>query len=167
MPYEICPDCQATVPQVVNGAQHAYIGASPGCWDIFSQVMAREYENVAYAVAHRMTVDAYMVQHPGQPSPQSIQSVCVHLMGLYWVLDAGWATTKARTGLGLATEIIEFKWLDPPERLGNITIMDIFAAQDAEEHNHQVKRWARCAWEAWQPYHDVIKMWSEEVEAKL
>ena len=37
--------------------------------------------------AHQLTVDAYAIQHPGKPSAQSIQSVCVHLISLYASLE--------------------------------------------------------------------------------
>jgi hypothetical protein len=41
-----------------------------------------------------MLIDAYAVQHPGQPSPQAIQSVVVHLLTLYGVFVAGVAIDK-------------------------------------------------------------------------
>jgi hypothetical protein len=56
--------------------------SSPGCWQIYGEVLAREYSDAAFRSIHRLTVDSYAVQHPGQPTAQSIQSVCVHLKGM-------------------------------------------------------------------------------------
>ena len=73
-----CAGCGALVP-VTDGPTHPYIGASPGCWAIYGEVLAREYGEYAYPPVHRLTVDAYAAQHPGVPSRRSIQSVAIHL----------------------------------------------------------------------------------------
>ena len=73
-----CIGCGALVPQQ-DGPTHRYMESSPGCWAIYCEVLAQEYSDIAFATAHRLTVDAYAVQHPGTPSPQSIQSIGVHL----------------------------------------------------------------------------------------
>ena len=67
----ICPGCGARVRDF-DGATHAYIGAVAGCWELFGEVLAREYEQPAYFAVHHLTVDAYAVQHPGTPSPRTI-----------------------------------------------------------------------------------------------
>ena len=61
--------------------------SSPSCWAAYGEVLAREYNDPAFMAAHRLTVDAYAVQHPGRPSPQSIQSVALHLISLCLVLE--------------------------------------------------------------------------------
>ena len=66
--FELCPGCGLSLP-VVEGPTHPYIGASPSCWALFGQVIAREYGAPAYMKAHQTTVDAYAVQHPGRPGP--------------------------------------------------------------------------------------------------
>ncbi|MFP4324147.1 MAG: DUF5946 family protein [Anaerolineales bacterium] len=38
-----------------------------GCWALFSDVLARDYMRL-----HHHTVDTYTMQHPGQPTPQTI-----------------------------------------------------------------------------------------------
>jgi hypothetical protein len=70
-----------------DGPVHRYMESSPGCWAAFGEVLAREYSDFNYARMHRLTVDSYAVQHPGQPSPQSIQSVALHLISLSLVLQ--------------------------------------------------------------------------------
>ena len=79
--FEACFGCGALVPKK-NGPTHQYIGASPGCWEIFGEVLAKEYEEYDYPPVHRLTVDAYAAQHPGTPSKKSIQSVAIHVIGL-------------------------------------------------------------------------------------
>ena len=78
-----------------SGPTHRYMESLPGCWAIYGEVLAREYSDLAYAAVHRLTVDAYAVQHPGQPSPQSIQSVGVHLLRLCLILEHGFSAAAA------------------------------------------------------------------------
>ena len=84
----LCPDCGALTPDV-DGPTHPYVGASVGCWAMYGEVLAKEYGEYRYPSVHRLTVDAYSVQHPGTPSRRSIQSVAVHLVSLYLVLERG------------------------------------------------------------------------------
>ncbi|MDH3581190.1 MAG: DUF5946 family protein [Hyphomicrobiales bacterium] len=83
-----CPDCGANVP-VSDGPTHAYLGASAGCWAVFGEVLAKEFEDQRFFAVHQFTVDAYAAQHPGKPERRSIQSVAVHLAGLHLALDLG------------------------------------------------------------------------------
>ena len=66
----------------MEGPTHRYMQSTPGCWAAFGRVLAREYEDQRYFEVHRLTVDAYAVQHPGIPGRQSIQSVAFHLVRL-------------------------------------------------------------------------------------
>ena len=69
-PIKACFSCGAQVPDV-EGPTHRYMLSSPGCWAVFGEVLAREYSNALYMKNHRLTVDAYAVQHPGKPSRQA------------------------------------------------------------------------------------------------
>lgn len=44
---EKCDDCGVTLP-AVEGPTHAYLGASPACWALYGEVLAREYSDPAY-----------------------------------------------------------------------------------------------------------------------
>ncbi len=95
-----CHGCGALVKDLPGGP-HKYIGASAGCWGVFGEVLAREYGEFAYPdPTHRLTVDTYAVQHPGKPGRQAIQSVNVHLMGLYLVLEQGLNGPQATRAIG-------------------------------------------------------------------
>lgn len=85
MDVERCPGCGVELPAFA-GPVHRYMESSPSCWVAYGEVLARECSDPALMAAHRLTVDAYAVQHPGRPSPQSIQSVALHLISLCVVL---------------------------------------------------------------------------------
>ena len=131
---ERCIGCGALVP-AIDGPTHPYIGASPGCWQVYGEVLAREYGEYAYPPVHRLTVDAYAVQHPGNPGRRSSQSVAVHLMSLCLVLERGVepaaATQAIRRHLSGRRE---FPWLSPPSTPGNITVLDVRDAPHLADH---------------------------------
>lgn len=153
-----CPGCQALVPDIV-GPTHPYIGASAGCWAIYGEILAREYSDAAYWAAHRLSVDAYAVQHPGAPGPQAIRSVAVHLVSLFLFLEQDLPapeTTRAMSWVpGLA-----LRWLEPPSSPGELTVLDVRAAADANQHVERVLGWASSVWEAWADHHLTVKDWA-------
>lgn len=156
-----CSGCGALVADV-DGPMHKYIGASPGCWAIFGEVLAKEYTDFArYAPIHRLTVDVYAAQHPGAPSRQSIQSVAVHLVGLCVVLERGLDFAQATDAIRQTLKRrAEFVWLDPPAPSDWLTILDVAGAQDLAGHESVVRRWAESVWEAWSPHHATVRRWA-------
>jgi hypothetical protein len=138
--------------------------SSPGCWAIFGEVLAREYSDYRYGRNHCLTVDAYAVQHPGLPSPKTIQSVVVHLAGLYLVLEAEMPLAKSTTFMQqLTMHKSMFTWLEPPKDMGLVTVYDIWTAEDAATHLKAVKQWAVSAWAAWEMHHQQIEDWVQIV----
>jgi hypothetical protein len=138
--------------------------SAPGCWAAYGEILAREYGDPAFAGLHRLTVDSYAVQHPGRPSPQSIQSVGLHLMSLALVLEHGVTMQEATDALQRASRgkaILE--WLEPPEHRGAITVLDIRAADTPEKHQKRVRDWAGEAWAAWSPHRERIESWIREL----
>jgi hypothetical protein len=127
---------------------------------VYGEVLAREYSDPAYAVAHRQTVDAFAVQHPGRPSPQSIQSVGVHLVRLCLILEHGFSDAAA----GGAMEVIArrkamLRWLTPPASMGAITTVDVWRTSGPHEHTKAVGDWALSAWQAWAEHHEQVRRW--------
>ena len=109
---------------------------------------------------HRLTVDAYAVQHPGRPSPKSKQSVAVHLMRLHLILELGFdddAAAKAMPRLARQTHCLH--WLEPPPSLGNKTVVDVWNTTNAHQHTEAAREWARSAWQAWAPHYVQILQW--------
>jgi len=132
--------------------------SSPACWAAYGEVLAREYSDPAYYRVHRFSVDSYAVQHPGRPSSQAIQSVNLHLIRLCCLLEKSLPMEKANDLMQAATEQKErYVWLTPPASLGEVTVKEVHAALDVEEHLAAVIRWADSAWRAWTPHHQTVR----------
>ncbi len=139
---------------------HRYLESSPGCWAVYGEVLAREYQQPAYFQAHKLTVDAYAVQHPGQPSPQSIQSVAVHLIRLCLLLERGLDMERANAAMLSATsQKTKYHWLPPPGSRGEITAADVHRTASAAEHIARVRAWAASAWTAWSEHYGTVHSW--------
>lgn len=153
-----CPGCGAVAPDVAGGETHRYMLASTGCWARFGDILAREYQNPALMHIHPLTVDAYAVQHPGAPGPQSTQSVNVHLASLYahfqqQVPLQSLADVRRRVVTAKST----FRWLSPPPHAHTVTVNDVWPIQSEEGHVAAVRRWASAAFAHWRDYHDEIQ----------
>ncbi len=48
-----------------NPIPHPYIGAIAECWDVYGDILNKEFSDPAYFKVHRTTVDAYGAQHIG------------------------------------------------------------------------------------------------------
>lgn len=154
-----CMGCGASFDDI-EGPVHRYMESSPGCWAVYGEVLAREYSDPTYYEVHRLSVDAYAVQHPGSPSRQSIQSVGVHLIRLCLFLEHGLSAEDANDAMLEAAKLKHtFTWLEPPESLGSITVADVARARTAAEHKQAVRAWAQSAWDAWSSHHDTIRSW--------
>ena len=139
---------------------HRYMESSPGCWAVYGEVLAREYGQPAFFRMHKFTVDAYAVQHPGQPSPQSIQSVAVHLSRLCLMLERGTTADAATATMqNIARRKDGFRWLEPPPSRGAVTVADVHRAASPDEHAARVRAWAASAWEAWSAHHGTVRGW--------
>jgi hypothetical protein len=159
MPESACPGCGVELP-VHEGPVHRYMASSPACWAKYGELLTREYSDPAYFRAHRLTVDSYAVQHPGQPSPQSIQSVAVHLMALHVILELGFDDDRARTLLRTAADHGRFVWLEPPTVRPVATVLHPLAADSAEAHAVAVREWALAAWATWHDHQERIRAWA-------
>ena len=139
-----CPGCGALFPPH-DGPTHRDLGASAGCWALFSwsvvsgrtdvtELLARSRipENRAPIPARSdspsiepLWGDAYGVQHHGGSSPQAIQSVAVHLLDLHAIISRkttrpGWAIERA-----LRTRPV-FQKLAPPALGSALTFRHLF-----------------------------------------
>jgi len=158
-----CVGCGALVPDI-EGPTHEYMESAPGCWHAYGEILAREYGDPEYWAVHRLTVDTYAVQHPGRPSPQSIQSVCVHLLSLCLVVEQGAPSGYALRAIQAAVQDkSRFTWLTPPRSRGEITAVDVGTSASAAEHAGRVREWATSAWAAWAEHHDTVRRWAASV----
>jgi RimJ/RimL family protein N-acetyltransferase len=160
-----CPGCQAWfVPS--EGSIHGTFGSSPGCWSAFGDILAMEFGPWQCPPIHRVTVHAYAAQHPGTESPDTIQSVAGHLIGLHWFLERQEPGERAIRALARATAARgSFAWLEPPVAgLGEVNVWDVRGAGDVAEHTQRVEDWARCVWTAWSPHHPTIRAWAARLD---
>jgi hypothetical protein len=158
---ERCPGCGVELP-VHDGPVHRYMESSPACWAAYGELLAREYGDPAYMAVHRLSVDAYAVQHPGRPSPQSIRSVGVHLLALHAVLEEGSTPAEATRLMQRSLGKLRFEWLEPPADLGSVRVTDVLEAADAGAHVRTVDAWARTAWQAWSAHHPRVRSWAQQ-----
>ena len=159
----VCPGCRGLFSDD-GGVAHAYIGASSGCWKVYGEILAKEFGDYKYPAVHRLTVDAYCAQHPGEPSAQSIQSVGIHLIALYLGLEMRVPLPRITAMMDrLLKKGSPFKWLKTPEDLGKMTVLDVAKASSFGEHEQLVCAWAKEVWEAWEPHHKTVQVWYEEL----
>ena len=155
-----CYGCGAQV-DAAPGMPHKYLGTVWGCWEAFGQVLAREYSAGEPDVTHRLSVDAYALQHPGTLGRQTIQSMNVHLVSLHLILERGVSAQEALLGIRRTLKAAPyFVWLDPPVPNGTMTVLDVAPAAEMDEHRWLVGQWARDVWQAWSPHHDHVREFS-------
>jgi Family of unknown function (DUF5946) len=131
-----------------------------GCQRLFDQILAREFGDYRFARLHRLTVDTYSLQHPEQYM-RSGKSFVAHLTGTCAALerdDAGPINQAVQRWLD-GPKVIERPEEPPPRKRGELTIVYLYSATDAEEHVKRVQEWARSTWSAWRAYHDLAKQW--------
>ncbi len=143
-----CPDCGGEFANA-DIAPHKYMGGSSGCWATFNEIIAREFQDAGYYPAHRMTVDAYAAQHPGDATNRrAVQSVNIHMAALYLTIEKGNADTVPGMLKALAAHHKDkFKPLDKPGAF-RMTAKDVVAAKDAADHCKRVREWAADVWRA-------------------
>ncbi len=162
---ERCPGCRADLPKLA-GPTHRYIGASPACWEIFSNLLNAGEPPLAPAPTNGLIGDAYATQHPGKPSDQAIQSVAVHLLTLYGVLVAGvdpasalWVRQRAlRQGRTLKRG--RFRWLGPPSFEGSLTVSAVIREPGRVARADKARDYVEQTWSLWYSEHaQTISAW--------
>lgn len=137
------------------------LAASAACWALYGQLLVRQYSLAVSRRVRRSTVAAYAVQHPARSTPQSIESVSLHLIELCLLLEH---RTSAQQTTKLLASALErrpgFRWLEPPAPNGTVTVAEVLAAPH-NEYNQVVECWARNVWNAWKAYHPTVRDWTE------
>jgi hypothetical protein len=154
-----CPGCGALVPDI-HGPVHKYVPTAPGCWQTFGEVQADEAHRFRYPPAHRMVVDAYMAQHPGEGSDRrDRQSVFVHLVGLCAVLEHDLAHPYVTKLLGqvLRRRQSDFPILARTEGPGPLTVLHMIGTEHLDDYERRAREWARAVWESWSAQHELIQ----------
>ncbi len=156
---DLCPGCGASFP-VVTGPSHPYMESSAACWAAYGEVLARQYTDPAYASVLQLTVDAYAAQHPGRPSPQSIQSVARHLISLCLTIEHGASPAEVVAVMQRAEKLKpNLTWLTPPWPRGEITVANLLVISDTARYLQVAREWPRQVWESWSVHHPTIHDW--------
>ena len=157
----VCPGCGSRL-SAVEGPVHAYMTSSPACWAAFNAVMAREYSDPGLMAVHRLSVDAWAVQHPGDGSRRAIQSVGLHLARLMVQIEQGLEGAAANTAmLGFAARKGDLPELSPRGTY-TLTVADVVEAEAPDAHRAAVRRWAGAVWADWSDQHDFIRGWAQQ-----
>jgi Family of unknown function (DUF5946) len=167
MTLEVCPGCGAALPAIPDGVTHRYMESSPACWAAFTALGTAEkpLEGMPFDA---MLVDAFAVHHPGTPSDQSLQSVAIHLMVLYGVLERDFKPEQAlwlrqRPGRPSRTpKHARFHWLTPPDLHSRLTASTVAAGATPLERSELAEAWIREVWDLWKRAHeDQVAVWFE------
>jgi len=142
-----CPDCGAAVA-----------GGRAGCQALWDEISARAYGGPIYAASHDQAFDAYCVQHPERYC-RSAKSYAAHLTRLCCGLERGgdpriYAAIQRWLNGAVAIEKPE-----APGDRGRLTVADLRAARNVEEHSRLAHDWAARVWEAYAAQHDVARNW--------
>lgn len=150
-----CPGCGSVLP-AQDGPTHDYMLSSPACWAAFGVVLAREYENPALMDVHRLTVDTWAVQHPGDGSRSAIQSVAMHLCRIRLQLEDGYAGLRANDAMKKLT-LLKAELPELPARSSyRVTVADVRNAIAPAAHEAAIRRWAAATWEDWADQHGFV-----------
>lgn len=155
---ETCSSCGAETPLSPTGVTHAYLDASPGCWARYGEVLAREYSDPKCFSVHALTVDAYALQHPGQESPKTVNSLNLHLTSLYAYYRKDVELHELSNLKSLLVNFKnQFRWLPPPKDLGVITVNEIWSVNTALQHRERVLEWGETVLDCWREHHGYIE----------
>lgn len=156
-----CVGCGSVLKRL-DGPTHKYMASSPACFALFNKLLACEYSDISLRRTHRLTVDAFAVQHPGQGQQRKeIQSVGLHLARLHLQLEHLRPPEQANDimlGLGKHKETLIY--LEPPKEFA-MTVADVADFAGTPLHARKVTEWAQSAWDAWSAHHDYIRRWAD------
>jgi hypothetical protein len=163
----VCVGCHGVVPDI-DFAIHRYMTAAPGCWRAYTELLGG---GLPPSPAAGLTVDAYAVTHPGVPGPQSTPSVWIHLLTLCFVLERRWPVDQASRIRRLGADSYQgWPWLTPPESMGDVSAIDVFAALtsgDGAAALSLTRRWVDGAWAAWSAHHPAVRSRADALVAQL
>jgi hypothetical protein len=147
-----CPSCGAAVAD------------QAACEALFNQIGARAFTDARLAAVQQLVVDAYCLQHP-EPYCHSAKSYAAHL-------------TRMCIGLEMRGDTSAYaaipRWLNgspsitrpqEPNFRGKLTIADLAAAGDVEEHKRITLEWAQEVWQAYAAQHELARKWIAEALA--
>ena len=143
-----CPSCGAVVA-----------GGAAGCQTLADELLARDFSDALYFAVHRLSIDAYSVQHPERYCAGR-HGLVAHLGGLCSILEGGASPAVGDPALQ--------RWLSggpqvehptPPAFRGAVTVLEAHHASDPASYAAAVRRWAESAWEAYAELQPLAREW--------
>jgi hypothetical protein len=158
-----CKGCGVEL-EFIEGETDPYNCSTAACWASYNQLMGKEFSSPDFFVAHRLTVDAYMSQHPTDSSRASVQSVWVHLVALYLTLEKQMpAQFVTKVMSKIAGPKNTFEWLTPPDPDSyKIRAHDLFLENNPERYIELSWDWAKDVWQSWKEHHAKIRELAEQ-----
>ena len=143
----------------IDGPVHKYVPSAPGCWMTFGELQADEALRFGYPPDHRVVVDSYVAQHPGDGSDlRDRRSVFVHLAGLCAVLEHGMHPPYATRLLGrVIRQHDDFPVLERAKGPGQLTVLHMLDAADLADYERRARDWAAATWDSWSAQHELIR----------
>jgi Family of unknown function (DUF5946) len=153
-----CPGCAAPVGNS-GPCDHPYIAASAECWELFGMLQTMETERWGYPQVHRLAVDAYAAQHPGDGKDRrDRQSVFVHLASICCVLERG---APAREAIGVLRRMSRDAKREYPALCrsgpGALDLRHAWDATDLADYERRCRAWARAVWDAYAPSQAAVR----------
>lgn len=146
----LCAGCGAEVSDIEYPV-HSDMRTSPGCWALFCDVLGREFSDRAYWPVHQLTVNAYALQHAASNPALHLLALCLrfeHELSDERILPVMRRAVKEKSSLPS---------VEGAGGSNDVTVLDVYAATNAEEHGACVEGWARSVWEAWSDSHPAIR----------
>lgn len=155
-----CSGCGALLARM-EGPVHAYMLSSPACWAGYGAVLAAEYGDQTLWSVHRLSVDAYAVQHPGDGSRRAVRSVGLHLARLMTQLEDDPPSDRLNAlMIEYSSRQDSLPALPLPDRF-RVTVADVAAHAGTPAHADAVRDWAENCWQDWSTAHDLIRRWAK------
>lgn len=139
------------------------VGGLDGCRALFSSLAEKEFSNAPYFAFHRLTVDAYCLQHP-EIYMVSTKSAATHLAAMCWSLERGLTRNLHPLLKAFVDGPRVFTRIEPPIPLhrGSFTIADMVLADTLDEYEARAWTWARSAWVPWKDHWGQARQWVSE-----
>ena len=163
MTLERCIGCGGEF-EPLDGPVHDYMDSSAACFAAFNALLVAEYSSPALMGIHRLTVDTWAVQHPGnhraiEEDRRAIQSVGLHLARLMLQLERPRPPTETNAVmLDFSRYKSTLKLLTPPA-VFTTTVAEIAPFAVSPMHIEKVRGWAKATWNDWYADHAYIRQW--------
>jgi hypothetical protein len=142
-----CPSCGAAIE-----------GGQKGCEAVFNEIGARAFRDPRLGSVQQLVVDAYCLQHP-EPYCHSAKSYAAHLTRMCCGLERGGNQQVYAAIPRWLNGLANLEKPAPPDFRGRITIADVRAAANVEDHKRVVTEWARDVWAAYSSLHALARQW--------